>query len=191
MSEIIEQPKETPTEAVIGIKSAIETAATDDTPIAITTNHGKQVNGDPSKAMLRDDDIYRIEFWYPLDDPRYQDMPQVPNKPYRKVTRTFKSEHISASKVLKLQSASLAVTEVFLKYNENGTIEFANDQEAIEFLNAVGSDAFEAACWKIISTVLGLEDDEIESIYTVNLLKVTAEIISNNLEFFQVDQISN
>ena len=185
MAEIIEEKEMQ--ESVVRIKQAVQATTTDDTPVAIVTEHEKQVNGDPKKAMTKGSDIYTLDFWYPLSDERYSEYPKVEGKPYRLVTKRFKSDGISANMVLKMQSSSLLLVQTMSKFIEDGKVELPSDDEAIAFVSEIGSERFEDACWLVASTVLGIEEEEKGNIYTINLLNVVGQIINNNPEFFQMD----
>lgn len=185
MSEIIEEKEVR--NSLVGIKQAVQEATTDDTPIAIVTEHDKQVNGDPKKTLTKGEDIYTLDFWYPLDDKRYSDYPVVEGKPYRLVTKRFSSDGISANMVLKMQSASLLVVQTMSKFVKDGQIALPSDDEMVAFVSELGSERFEDACWQVAKTVLGIDESEKGNLYTVNLLNVVVEIVQNNPEFFQMD----
>ena len=166
--------------------SFLEATQTEE-PVAIQTQTGNLVNGDSTLTGINEPKDYKLTLWLPVHGGKAPEGAKlVMNNTAYEVEVEAKQRFISARIARKVRNYASVITLAFTKFEENGDSSLYTQDDIMKVYEIFDDNVIDA-CEKMVSTVLGVNENLVQYITDTSLMNVCSQIIKNNPSFFQAD----
>ena len=166
--------------------SFLEATQTEE-PVAIQTQTGNLVNGDSTLTGINEPKDYKLTLWLPVQGGKAPEGAKlVMNNTAYEVEVEAKQRFISARIARKVRNYASVITLAFTKFEENGDSSLYTQDDIMKVYEIFDDNVIDA-CEKMVSTVLGVNENLVQYITDTSLMNVCSQIIKNSPSFFQAD----
>lgn len=167
-------------------KSVIASTQSEE-PVAIQTPTGNVVNGNSLLTGTNEPKDYKITLWLPIQNGVVPEGAEVVMNGTAYVQEVVaKQKFISAQVARKVRNYASIITMAFTKFEENGDSSLYTPEDIIKVYEIFDDNVINA-CEKMVTTVLGINDNLVQYITDTSLMDVCSQIIQNNPAFFQAN----
>lgn len=169
-----------------GLQEGFVEATKTEEPIAIQTQTGNIVNGNPTLSGTATPKDYILELYLPVDAGTPKDAELVMGgTAYRQEVKASQ-KFITARIARRVRNYASTVAIAFTAFKEDGETELYTVEDILKVYEIFDDNVIDA-CEKLVFNVLGIPEHLTQYVTDTSLIQTCAEILKNNPSFFQND----